>query len=120
MPNKWNHILTGALIGSGCIYYHAVIVGRRINQADILILKALLFGGLGGILPDLLEPADNPHHRKFFHSIAFTLICLYENQKLMENTSINEETKNLVSSLTTGYITHLLLDSETVSGLPIV
>ena len=118
MPNKWEHILAGALIGGFCMYCYTKISGRQLTQEDIL--KASLVGGLGGFLPDLLEPADNPRHRKFFHSIALMLINLYGNQRLMENPSIDEETKKLLYTLNAGYLSHLVLDSETTAGLPII
>ncbi|MCK4997109.1 hypothetical protein KAS08_02290 [Candidatus Pacearchaeota archaeon] len=75
---------------------------------------------LGGILPDKIEPATNPNHRNFAHSwMTFGLLSLGENI-LQKNENINPNFKNLLSDVSLGYKTHLLMDATTPKGLPFI
>jgi len=116
MANKWVHILVGALTGTGYMHYCTKITGRLPTQDDLI--KAVVLGCLGGVLPDLLEPANNPYHRKFFHSIMLFLMISYINQKLIGNSNLNGDAKLSLSLLNVGYLSHLILDSSTYMGLP--
>ena len=59
------HAFAGAMAGS------AVFCSEK--EADSLadLMVACGLGTFGGKLPDLLEPALHPNHRKFFHSLLF-------------------------------------------------
>jgi len=48
---------------------------RKFDWAEFLAVDAC--GADVGILPDVLEPAVHPHHRGFFHSIAFVLLVIW-------------------------------------------
>ena len=37
-------------------------------------------------IPDLLEPATHPNHRKFFHSVAAALLVVYGNTRYKNGT----------------------------------
>jgi len=74
-------------------------------------------------LPDLIEPATNPNHRQFFHSVAFAgaisygLKCAYDwepdsNQKRM--------LRHMLLILGGAYLTHLALDAFTRKSLPLL
>ena len=42
---------------------------QKFNLSELLLsgVGGAIIGKIGGVLPDILEPANNPHHRKFFH-----------------------------------------------------
>jgi inner membrane protein len=90
------------------------------------IRRAAAFG-LGGYccatLPDLLEPATNPHHRQFFHGVLFAVGLGYGLYKLYEfkpESALGEWLR--VAGLIAGgaYLIHLALDATTKRSLPLV
>ena len=72
---------------------------------------------IGSILPDIIEPAKHPFHRKYFHGkrflkiLSITLIIT-----LILGIFINQFL--YLTFLALGYILHLALDSTTPFGLP--
>ena len=87
------------------------------------LLKSIAIGAIGGFaastLPDILEPATNPNHRKFFHSLTFAGLMLYGNHKL-KNSQLPEELKQAFNALSIGYGLHLGADLTTPKSLPII
>lgn len=76
-----------------------------------------------GTLPDLLEPATNPNHRQFFHSLAFLGLVGTGMYKLYQWEPENEKDKLIrFGLLITGgaYIAHLLMDASMPKGLPVL
>ena len=76
-----------------------------------------------GTLPDLLEPATNPHHRQFFHSLAFAALLAYGLYRLYQWDPSSSELKALrfVGLIAGGaYLVHLTLDATTKRSLPLV
>ncbi len=76
-----------------------------------------------GILPDLLEPAISPNHRQFFHSLAFLGMVGTGMYKLYKWEAEDELDKLIQFVLLTAggaYATHLLMDSSTPKGLPVL
>lgn len=74
-------------------------------------------------LPDLIEPATNPHHRQFFHSMLFGSLVASAGVKLYQ-WQPEEEWENILRQVMLvgcgAYVIHLLADSLTPRGLPIV
>ena len=87
------------------------------------LLKSIAIGAFGGFaastLPDILEPATNPNHRKFFHSLTFASLILYGNHKLNKS-QLPTELKQAVSALSVGYGLHLGADLTTPKSLPLI
>ena len=79
---------------------------------------------LGGMLPDLLEPASRgPHHRQFCHSVvAFGAVGygVYRAYKWEPQTELNKCLRIAAIMIGVGYISHLIADSSTPRGLPII
>lgn len=76
-----------------------------------------------GTLPDLLEPATSPHHRQFFHSMAFTAVLAYGLYRLYHWDPSSPELKalRLVGLIAGGaYLVHLTLDATTKRSLPLI
>jgi inner membrane protein len=73
-------------------------------------------------LPDLLEPATSPHHRQFFHSIAFAALLvatLYKLHQWDAHEPADKLWKGLGMITIAGYLTHLGLDATTTKSLPL-
>lgn len=81
-------------------------------------------GGFGfGTLPDLIEPATSPAHRKFFHSFAALAAVGYAGYKLYEWRPDQKRDcllRQLGLVVLASYGLHLLLDSQTPAGLPLI
>ena len=74
-------------------------------------------------LPDLIEPAINPHHRQFFHSALFGGLVTAAGVKLYQWQPEDEWEDVLRQVLLVGcgaYVIHLLADSLTPRGLPLL
>lgn len=89
----------------------------RINFLELGFFTA--GGAVIGALPDILEPATNPNHRDFFHSVVFGGAVLYgafgkHSQKWHPNDRF------AAASIALSYLSHLYLDSGTPKGLPLI
>jgi membrane-bound metal-dependent hydrolase YbcI (DUF457 family) len=118
MPLTILHAGVGAAAGAAAYAIECAVADRPVDN-DTLGQTALL-GAVAGALPDILEPPTDRFHRKFFHSFA-TLGCtalLYNT--IHDSEKIDSGHKAVTKSLITAYMTHLLLDSRTPMGLPIV
>ncbi len=74
-------------------------------------------------LPDILEPAVNPNHRKFFHSITFALGLGYFVHRVYkwEAESEWERLARLAMLMAGGaYLAHLARDALTARSLPLI
>lgn len=72
-----------------------------------------------GILPDMLEPAKNPHHRQVFHSLALLSSFLLKD-KAYEKLLLNGQQRVSFDIALGGYTSHLFLDFLTPRSLPII
>lgn len=116
--NRGTHSLLGILVSLGVYGLYKYLKKEKPTLGGIL--SSIFMGGLGGLLPDLLEPATNPNHRSFFHSILMLIILTSGNIKIWQYDGLNEETKLLLSIISSTYGSHLLIDATTTKGLPLV
>lgn len=130
MPNFKKHAATGGAVGVAFIAIANLIQQNKRKQAapnykfdwSELILKSLAGGGIGafcGVLPDLIEPATCPNHRKLFHSVTTASLISYRLYKA-NSSKLSANDKEIINIAGAGYLSHLLLDSETEFGLPLV
>ena len=130
MANRKEHIKTGAFAGGAAgfslniLYQVQKIKNGKQKEFEYWPLVLWTAGGVavgavGGMLPDLLEPAKNPRHRKFFHSVTSGLIVL-GGVVAVNKSQLPIEAKVVCSALGVGYLSHLVLDGKTKFGLPIV
>ena len=132
LPNKTTHLIAGLLTGTGVALARMHFVEgpnlftvdtgvERTSLAVILLLSAAV-GGQAGLLPDILESAKRKkwHHRRFFHSYTVLVLLLL----LIYRVEASADALGVVAHFLTvgaaGYLSHLLLDSRTTKGLPVV
>jgi len=129
MAGRITHGLVGMVVGGRLTKLRINTMENNAqteNSKDhSLILSSGIFGGyIGGILPDILEPATHFRHRKIMHSKIFgsilsvLLIVLFVFQP--KKPSIIILSRFFIESLIAGYLSHLFLDSQTKVGLPTI
>jgi len=78
---------------------------------------------LASALPDVLEPANTPHHRQFCHSLVFAVVMTSGMEKLYDwvpATPAEVFVRDVLFSIGFGYVAHLSADATTAMGLPLV
>jgi len=130
MANRKEHAATGGFIGLlGGIALNLYKQNERkqlnpeykFDWAELFLYSA---GGAGigataGVLPDLLEPATDPNHRKFFHSVVVGTAVGVGMYKANQS-ELHGDTKAAINIAGAGYLSHLLLDSGTPNGIPAI
>lgn len=74
---------------------------------------------LAALAPDVLEPADSPNHRAFFHSVAMAAIVAY----MMTGKHTGKWPAFLtliVGAAGVGYLSHLAADATTPKSINLV
>lgn len=74
-------------------------------------------------LPDVIEPAIHPHHRHFFHSIAFAGLVGYGLHRAYQwkpDTAWQELLRNTTLIVGSAYLLHLAADFLTARSLPVL
>jgi inner membrane protein len=116
--NKSQHMFASSLVAAG------TYLTLKYSHNEKPSLKGVLFslgsGALVGILPDVIEPANNSNHRGFFHSLTFAAILGYVLYKQHSEESIENNIKLIFWILGLAYESHLALDSITPRGLPLL
>ena len=120
--DRKGHDIIGAFAGGisylGDIKEH----NETFNLAEFLL--NICSGVIGSRLPDLIEPATSPSHRKFFHSLTcLTAISIADekvNNYFIRTNRLSSRQRRLFKSVSRGYTSHLVGDSTTHNGLPII
>ena len=119
MSNAATHFMAASVTGM------SFVVAEHVTDSESKSnpVMALAFSILGGKLPDIIEPATSPHHRKFFHSVAVMLAVGWGVKQAYEWTPETSWEKFARLALIfggVGYISHLALDATTPMGLPLL
>ena len=128
MPRALPHLIFGALAAASASYLEqrqlAVVMQSQSNSSALTfspsfgrIFRSALLGGLGGALPDRLEPADTPNHRKFFHSLVVGFGVAEATRRVLRMPPSNLRSDLL--ALLSGYGSHLVADAFTPRSLPL-
>lgn len=118
MPWTVLHAGVGAAAGAA-----AYALDRTVNHKPLdseMLGQSAVIGALYGAMPDILEPPTNRFHRKFFHSFTTLASLCVIVQKIESRDDYSAGFKAMVRSSLLAYMTHLLLDSRTPMGLPLV
>lgn len=84
---------------------------------------AAVAAALASGLPDVLEPANSPHHRQFFHNAAFAVLVTSGMKKLYDwvpATPGEALMRDVLLGVGFGYMAHPCADATTAMGLPLV
>ena len=112
------HMAVGALVAFGGYLLHKHLKQEPPSLEGILL--SLAGGAFAGLLPDFLEPATNPNHRSLFHSVASVLFLINVNCKVWQDENLDEIQKLALSLFSAAYGSHLVADSTTTKGLPLL
>jgi len=118
MGTRLEHVLIGALAGLGIYSLYKWLKKETATLEGAL--GSVAFGGLVGLVPDVIEPATSPNHRSLFHSVALLFLLGYGNLKAWQSLQLSEDQKLFVSILSAAYGSHLISDSTTKKGLPLL
>ena len=147
MPRRPTHLAIG---GASGVVTGVLTCGLLPKEHQLLHVAFAGIGGtLGGLAPDVLEPAICPNHRSLFHSLAaaggvgaagfaeWQADCYRAASACDERARYaplgssersNEEIKaflwralaGLIVGFLAGYASHLILDAATPKSLPII
>ena len=144
MPNRKTHVWSS--LGVSLVLG---MINQRVQKAHDrppFLLGATAGGAVGGMMPDVLEPATSPCHRKVCHAIlpAFAvaiwaakgwaamlnaLVAWAEEAPDPRDAGVNQTSfvragrflvVGFAFGLAPGYGTHLVLDACTPKGLPLL
>ena len=113
-----HRMVTGTVIG--------IAIAHKESRTGESTTWPLVGGGLGallGTLPDILEPADHPNHRQFFHGLLFAAILGYLGYKLYKWKPEEpwQEVVRMAGLIAIGaYLIHLAMDASTPKSLPVM
>lgn len=119
MPNAVAHRLVGSF-GVGAL---VSVIESETGRSTYAPVTAGIVGGALSSLPDLLEPAAHPNHRGFLHSYAVLAVLGYGGYQLWKwepSDRLGEYLRIGGIVVIAAYGIHLLMDSTTPKGLPIV
>lgn len=90
---------------------------RSLDWAELALYGGA--GGLAGLLPDIFEPATDPNHRRFFHSMIFGGGAIYATHG-EHSAKWDSNSRAFVQALSWCYLSHLGGDATTPRGIPII
>jgi inner membrane protein len=120
LANALEHSTYGGVAGGVtylvmCRYYE-----RQPDLGELLLCAGAGLFAAG--IPDFIEPAINPHHRKFAHSFTTgSLLLKFANDQCgVGNGRVQQFKKILLAVSIAGYLSHLLADACTPKCLPLI
>lgn len=116
MASGKQHALIGAGVAVAGWFVYCKIAQRPLELGEVMLAAGV--GAVGGLLPDLLEPAIHPNHRQFFHSYVAGALLVQANRQLSRNTQIAADGRGAVHLASLGFLSHLLADAQTPRSLP--
>lgn len=118
MKRTTDHLWLGGVSG-----FLAEVLLAYLNEEELTLEKifAAVFGGvIGAGMPDWIEPAVNPHHRSFMHSVTGGGFSVSFLQKLLKNKEIHPLIRSFLRSALVGYLSHLVTDAFSPKSLPLI
>jgi len=116
MPSRGTHIAIGIAV-TGLAY-----LGYKVLKQEPMTWQGALgtvsLGGLIAVLPDITEPATDPNHRGFFHSVTLLTILGWANYNVCQSPNLDPSVKKTLVLGSLAYASHLIVDSTTPKGLP--
>jgi len=116
--NKAMHIIGGSLTSLGLYIADNKTRGNENKPAQAVL--SIIIGGFGGYLPDLLDKPTSYTHRRFWHSKTLAVLLAYLFSKANTNNKNVSFIKLTLKEFIVAYESHLILDSQTKMGLPLI
>jgi membrane-bound metal-dependent hydrolase YbcI (DUF457 family) len=119
MSNAIAHRNGAAVIVGGFLLARENQEGKHTHAPLSGSLLAALFTNI----PDILEPAAHPHHRQFFHSVAFAALIgggIYKLYQWETETEMEKLLKFCLLVAGGSYLIHLAMDACTRRSLPLL
>ena len=119
MASRIEHELIGAFAGGAL----ATLNKDEANPHAVNVVTGAVIGKYAARLPDMLEPASHPNHRNFLHSWVFLGalgVGMYNLIKWKPEEGYEKLLKWCALIAGAAYASHLLRDSITAKGLPLV
>ncbi|MDD4894181.1 MAG: metal-dependent hydrolase [Candidatus Omnitrophica bacterium] len=113
MASRGTHLVVGGAAGLGVYGFDKW--KKKEDWTLLGVAGAILLGMFIALLPDIIEPAVNPNHRQFFHSLAFLIVLLFLYNKLGRD----EFEKLVFKIIIGGCVSHLAVDATSPRGLPL-
>jgi len=120
--NAKEHGCFGAVAGAGytLIRYHR----RKSNNPETSfpweqLVVNMVLGFIFATLPDWLEPATNPNHRKFLHSFAMGGLVVY-GMYGKHTQDMDDKSLDTIRSIGMSYLSHLAAESTTPKSIPLI
>lgn len=127
MANSKEHSNIGEILGLALGIGSYIIKQNNNPDSEFNLLEFAGYAaggyGLGSIvakLPDIIEPASDPNHRKTFHSWGAGIAITWGTIKAVTDTDLSHEAKTAIAVAGAGYLSHLALDADTPKGLPMI
>lgn len=123
MSDRKTHQTIGSALAATLEFSRAMRENEPLRYAVRRAVLAGAAGAIGGIAPDVLEPADSPNHRGVCHSWTLgTLIMAGFIRGMIEyNNNLHAHRLNAIPrGFGVGYQSHLALDALTPKGLPLI
>lgn len=101
----------------------AVVKSKNGEPVDGKVVAMGAAAALMPSLPDLLEPAVHPNHRKFFHSVTLAVVIACGMHRAYKWDAQGERERLARALLLVGgaaYLAHLARDALTAKSLPLV
>lgn len=122
MPRAGHHLVGGAITAgavNAAVQWGTMAADPRYRFDWEQLLACCAAGAATALLPDILEPACHPNHRKFFHSLAAAAVVAW----MMSGKHTDEYSaalKALVTAAGLGWLSHVFLDALTPKCVPII
>ncbi len=116
--NGRDHRILGGIVGGTVYLLGCKALGYEPTLPGLAISVGV--GVVGASLHDLLEPANHPNHRAFFHSITFNGLLAVSLRKAWLSPTIPPEQKILLTIGGVACLSHPYLDAFTPKGLPLL
>lgn len=122
MPCAKEHFIAGLAVGAtvnGFIQWIECLddPARKFDWGEFFVCTVA--GDAAALLPDILEPADSPNHRKFFHSIAAAGLVVYAISG-RHTDGYSASARKILTVLGMGYLSHLALDCTTPRAIDLI
>lgn len=119
MNGPTHRMVAGAAIAAAAVYHEQ----RSGQEPTAMPLAAGALGALCTNLPDILEPATSPNHRKAFHSVTCAVAIGFGMKKAWDwkpEDDLGRLARFVMLVAGAGYLTHLALDATTKRSLPLI